>query len=191
MSSAAGYEPSCAAAALLGFTIRTKLADKGPKIVYFRFVLDPGKDHLGARDFGAWIFDIFLESRFVPRDSGILVGIAVVVVGRGTRLAASSGPTLFLASGPISWQGMHFLKDVSPAATSCALLAPIGTASAKTASVMPAIVDRLIVSAPPSVTAVPAYGRDVAVPGALPPDRMAVRRTAVNVRNRPSLYRRG
>src|SRR6266852_385368 len=49
----------------------------------------------------------------------------------------SSGPTLFLASAPTAWQGRHFLKDVSPAATSWAwAFAPDTTKAAATTKIL-------------------------------------------------------
>src|SRR4029079_1727912 len=37
----------------------------------------------------------------------------------------SAGPTLFFASSPTAWQGLHLRKDCSPAARSCAFAIPI------------------------------------------------------------------
>src|SRR5262245_37913955 len=39
------------------------------------------------------------------------------------------GPTLFLAVGPSSWQGVHFLNDVAPAWRSCAKLRLVDAAT--------------------------------------------------------------
>src|SRR4051795_578344 len=48
----------------------------------------------------------------------------------------SSGPTLFFAPSPIEWQGRHLLKDVLPAAASCASAADASADEAITTSAL-------------------------------------------------------
>src|SRR5665647_669727 len=48
----------------------------------------------------------------------------------------SSGPTLFLAPSPIAWQAMHLLKEVLPAAASCASAAVAAADDAMTTSAL-------------------------------------------------------
>lgn len=46
-----------------------ELRDVGPQVVDLLVVLDAGEDHLGARDHGLRIVDVFLEVRLVPDDA--------------------------------------------------------------------------------------------------------------------------
>jgi hypothetical protein len=41
--------------------VGSELLDIAPQILEFFVVLDAGKNHFGSRDFGARIFDLFLE----------------------------------------------------------------------------------------------------------------------------------
>src|SRR5262249_60704779 len=54
------------------------LREVGPQIVGFLRVLDAGKGHLGAGYHGLRGLDVLFESLFVPSDSRILVGVAVI-----------------------------------------------------------------------------------------------------------------
>src|SRR5690348_18396082 len=76
------------ATALLLAAVRLELADIGPQVVRLLLVLDAGEEHLGARDLAARVLDVFLERRLAPGDARVLVGVAVIVAGRGPRLAA-------------------------------------------------------------------------------------------------------
>src|SRR6266481_1627994 len=62
---------------LLFIAVGCELLEIAPQIRDFLVVLDAGKNHLRARDLGAWISDIFLERFLVPSDAGILVCIGV------------------------------------------------------------------------------------------------------------------
>jgi hypothetical protein len=44
-------------------------------IVDIVIVRQPRENHLGARNLGAWILEIFLQGRFIPGDAGIFVGV--------------------------------------------------------------------------------------------------------------------
>src|SRR3974390_1549449 len=70
------------------FLVDPELRDIGPEIVGFFLVLDARENHLGARDLAAWILDVLLERRLVPSDAGILIGVGIVVIRRGSRPAA-------------------------------------------------------------------------------------------------------
>src|SRR6185437_212879 len=103
-------------AALLLFTLGVELLEIGPKFAGFLFVLDAGEDHLGARDFGLRILDVFLESRLAPDDAGILVGVGVAIVGRGAGVAAVEtielGPDLVLRAFADGMAGKAFLEGL-------------------------------------------------------------------------------
>src|SRR5579872_6494273 len=75
-------------ARLFHLAVFVELRNVSPEVVGFRVVLDAGKHHLGAGDFRPRVLDVFLEGGGVPGDAGVLVGIGVIVVRRGTRLAA-------------------------------------------------------------------------------------------------------
>ena len=99
----------------------------------------PAKSHFGARDFGLRIFDVFLEGRLIPDDARILVGIGILVIRDATGLRPSrpfwAGPILFCAPGPMLWQITHFLNEISPLATSCAIPAFVDVAISATATI--------------------------------------------------------
>src|SRR5262245_25147761 len=73
---------------LLLLSIGTVLFEIGPEVGGFLFVLDAGKDHLGVRNLGAWVFDVFLESLLVPGDAGIFVGVGIIEIWRCARMTA-------------------------------------------------------------------------------------------------------
>ena len=109
--------------------VRSELLEEAPQIFGFLLVLNPRKHHFGARNLRLGIFDVFLESRFVPDDPGIFVRIRVIEAWHRARLAPFRplriGPTMFLAVSPnLLWQVIHFLNDVSPAAISPATATP-------------------------------------------------------------------
>src|SRR6516164_8921849 len=53
-----------------------------------------------------------------------------------------SGPTLFCAPGPMLWQIRHFLNEISPLATSCAIPAPVDVAISPTATISVLVIMR-------------------------------------------------
>src|ERR1700751_5890065 len=73
---------------LLLLPVRSELLEIGDDIVDVLILRQPGKDHLGPRNLGARVLQIFLQGRLVPGDARILVGIAVAVVRIGPGLAA-------------------------------------------------------------------------------------------------------
>src|SRR3974390_1193823 len=72
----------------LDLAVLVELRNEGPEIVDLFLVLDPRKDHLGARNLRLRVLDVFLELGLVPGDAGILVGVGIIIVGRGAGLAA-------------------------------------------------------------------------------------------------------
>src|SRR5580704_1117765 len=76
------------AIALFLFAVRAELAEIGPQIAGFLFILDAGENHFGAGNLRAWVLDVILERRFVPGDAGTLVGVGIVVIRRGAGMAA-------------------------------------------------------------------------------------------------------
>ena len=112
-------------APLITFSCRPcRIREVGPEVVGLLLVLDAGEHHLGAGDLRLRVLDVFEELILVPGDAGILVGLGIGIPFDGAGLTAvdpfSSGPTLFLAPSPIAWQARHLLKEVLPAAASCA-----------------------------------------------------------------------
>src|ERR1700761_4115768 len=72
----------------LDLTVLVVLRHERPEIVDLLFVLDAGEGHLGARNLGFGILDVLLELGLVPGDAGVLVGVRVGVIRRGSGLAA-------------------------------------------------------------------------------------------------------
>jgi hypothetical protein len=68
--------------------ISSELLEIAPQIFEFLVILDAGKYHFGARNFGARISDVFLERCLVPGDAGVLVRIAVIETFNHAGLAA-------------------------------------------------------------------------------------------------------
>src|SRR5215831_608680 len=68
--------------------VRSELLEEAPQIIGFLLVLNPRKHHFGARNLRLGIFDVFLESRFVPDDPGIFVRIRVIEAWHRARLAS-------------------------------------------------------------------------------------------------------
>src|SRR6266849_10472283 len=64
---------------LLFIAVGSELLEIAPQIRDFLVALDAGKNHLGARNLGARIFDVFFERFLVPGDAGVLVSVAVAV----------------------------------------------------------------------------------------------------------------
>jgi hypothetical protein len=67
--------------------IGSELLEIAPQILEFPVVLDADKNHLGAGNFGARIFDVLFERFLVPGDAGVLVYIAVTVTFNRAGLA--------------------------------------------------------------------------------------------------------
>src|SRR5258708_13727491 len=67
---------SCRHVLLLTAT-SSELLEIAPQIREFLVALDAGKNHLGARNLRARIFDVFLESFLVPGNPGFLVCIGL------------------------------------------------------------------------------------------------------------------
>src|SRR5262245_23679779 len=72
----------------LGSSVATELFEISPQITRLLGVLDAREDHLGARNFLAWIGDVVLECRLAPGNAGVLVGLGVVVAIDRSALAA-------------------------------------------------------------------------------------------------------
>src|SRR5262249_25417686 len=68
--------------------VRSELLEEAPQIIGFLLVLNPRKHHFGARNLRLGIFDVFLESRFVPDDPGIFVRIRVIEAWHRAGLAS-------------------------------------------------------------------------------------------------------
>src|SRR5262249_50520615 len=83
---------------LLLAAISSELLEIAPQIRDFFIALDTRKNHLGARNLGARISDIFLECFFVPGHAGVLVCIAVIKAvnsaSRATVQAVKDRPNL-------------------------------------------------------------------------------------------------
>src|SRR5216684_3304075 len=62
---------------LLLVAVGSELLEIAPQIRDFLVALDAGKNHLGARNLGTRIFDVFFEDFLVPGDAGVLVSVAV------------------------------------------------------------------------------------------------------------------
>src|SRR6266851_5931567 len=62
---------------LLFIAVGSELLEIAPQIRDFLVALDAGKNHLGARNLGARISDVFFEYFLVPGDAGVLVSVAV------------------------------------------------------------------------------------------------------------------
>src|SRR5262249_6204410 len=128
--------------------ISLELLEIGPEVCDVLVILDADKCHAGARHVLHRRADIFGESVFAPRDAGRFIRWGVVETVEGAALAAidavERGPSLILASGPISWQGEHNrLNTCSPAAASCPTVGP-----AEAARAIPAITNILSISSP-------------------------------------------
>src|SRR6266446_10153356 len=65
-----------------------ELLEIAPQIRDFLVALDTGKDHLGTRNLGPRISDVFLERFFIPGNAGVLVSVAVTEAVNRARLAA-------------------------------------------------------------------------------------------------------
>src|SRR5262245_54160314 len=68
--------------------VRSELLEEAPQIFGFLLVLNPRKHHFGARNLRLGIFDVFLESPFVPDDPGIFVRIRIIEAWYRARLAS-------------------------------------------------------------------------------------------------------
>jgi hypothetical protein len=68
--------------------VGSELLEIAPQIRDVLVALDIGKNHLGARNLRARIFDVFLERFLVPNDAGVLVCIAVAEALNRASLAA-------------------------------------------------------------------------------------------------------
>src|SRR5215470_1370271 len=128
--------------------ISPELLEIGPEVCDVLVVLDADKCHARARHFLHRRADIFGESFLAPGDARRFVSWRVVETLEGAALAAieplSGGPSLILASCPISWQGEHNrLNTCSPAAASCPNVGPVEAATAN-----PAITHVLSISSP-------------------------------------------
>ena len=55
------------------------MVEEGDEVLDALLVFQARIDHLGARNFRARILDVFGEGCFIPGDTGILVGVSVVV----------------------------------------------------------------------------------------------------------------
>src|SRR5260370_41381562 len=75
--SANGCNPT-ASWSLLNVAVLVELRHIGPQVADLFFALYAGEYHLGARNLGAGILDVFLEHGLAPGDSGTLVGVTVV-----------------------------------------------------------------------------------------------------------------
>src|ERR1700716_3681516 len=75
-------------AALPGLSVLVVLRNEGPEIVDLFLVLDAGERHLGAGNLRLRVLDVVLELSLVPGDAGILVGVRIGIMRRGTGLAA-------------------------------------------------------------------------------------------------------
>jgi hypothetical protein len=73
---------------LLGIALGIELLEVRPQIFGCLLVLDAGKYHFGARNLRFRILDVLLESRFVPYNPGILIGIGITVTWHTTGVAA-------------------------------------------------------------------------------------------------------
>ena len=73
---------------MFDIAVRVELFEVCPQVGGFLRVLDARENHLGARDLAARILDVLLERRLVPSDAGILIGVGIVVIRRGSRPAA-------------------------------------------------------------------------------------------------------
>src|SRR5262252_164142 len=91
--------------------VGAELLEVGPKVANVLVILDADECHAGARHLLHRRADIFVEGLLAPGDAGRLVGGGVVEALEGAGLAAfdavEGGPSLTLASGPMSWQGEH------------------------------------------------------------------------------------
>src|ERR1044072_3121797 len=72
---------------LLLVALGVELLEVGPQVRALLLVLDAGEHHLGPRNLGAWIGDVFGERLVVPGDAGVLVRFGVIVTLDGAGLA--------------------------------------------------------------------------------------------------------
>jgi hypothetical protein len=86
----ASFEPDqgCRNALFLDVALGIELLEVGSQVLDFLFVLDTGKDHLGAGNLGRGVLDVFGEGLFVPDDAGILVGVRIAGASHAARVAA-------------------------------------------------------------------------------------------------------
>src|SRR6266481_9830618 len=108
--------------------ISGELLEIAPQSREFLVALDAGKNHLGARNLRARIFDVFLECFLVPGDAGILVCIGVAEAFNRASLSTIK-PVKHrsnLVGGVLAdtMTGAHFLNDASPASRSWARTVP-------------------------------------------------------------------
>src|SRR5262249_60955608 len=68
-----GKRGACCWVLFFNAAIRIELREIGPKVIHLLFVLDPGKDHLGARNHALRVLNVSFESSLVPNNSRILV----------------------------------------------------------------------------------------------------------------------
>src|SRR6266851_8894969 len=67
--------------------VGSELLEIAPQIRDLLVALDAGKNHLGARNLGARISDVFFERFLAPGDAGVLVRIAVTEAINSASLA--------------------------------------------------------------------------------------------------------
>jgi len=73
---------------LLFFALGVELFEIGPQVAGFLLVLDAREDHLGTRNLGARILDVFEECRLAPDDAGFLVQMCIRDRAGGAMRAA-------------------------------------------------------------------------------------------------------
>src|SRR5260370_28086517 len=73
---------------LLFIAVGSELLQVAPQIRDFLVALDAGKNHLGARNLGPRISDVFLERFFVPDDARALICVAVTEAFNSASVAA-------------------------------------------------------------------------------------------------------
>src|SRR6478672_3993670 len=89
-----------AARPLLGLSVLVVLLNERPEIVDLFLVLDTGERHLGAGNLRLRVLDVVLELSLVPGDAGILVGVRIGIIRRGTGLAAVQSVELWAHLAP-------------------------------------------------------------------------------------------
>src|SRR5580693_8729418 len=72
----------------LDIAVGVELTDVGPQIVDPLLVFDAGEGHFGTRNHGARALDVLLESRLVPDDARILIGVRIVEIRHGAGMPA-------------------------------------------------------------------------------------------------------
>jgi hypothetical protein len=141
-------KPHSRRASLFLRPVGLELLEVGPNVCDVLVVLDSHECHSCARHLLHRRANIFVESLFVPGNAGRFVdrGVAETfdVPALRPSIALRGGPSLILASGPMSWQGEHNrLNTCSPAAASCANVVPVEAVRA-----IPAITHVLIIFSP-------------------------------------------